>query len=175
MQIKIRKYRLSDVDAMVEAVLESSQELSKWMSWCHPQYGHDDARAWIASRPDAWEKQQEWGFVIVDSFDRILGTCGIHRIDVRNGVGELGYWVRTSATRQNVATNASKMICDWAFREEGLERIEIIAAVANHISQRVAHKAGAIHEGTLRHRLLIHGELHDAELFAIIKQDEDRK
>ena len=64
------------------------------------------------------------------------------------------------------------MSLDWAFTEMGLHRIEIIAAVANRASQRVAKKAGGVHEGTLRKRLLIHSEWHDAELYAIIKKND---
>ena len=48
-------------------------------------------------------------------------------------------------------------------------RIEILAAVGNVPSQHVAEKAGAICEGILRQRLLLHGVAHDAVVFSILR------
>ena len=168
LEIQIRRYEASDVDAIYEAVIESRAELSPWMPWCHAGYSQQDTFSWVESRAGAWERNEEWSFLIVDFAGRVLGGCGIHRLDLRNGVGELGYWVRTSATRFGVATQAAQRIMEWAFREQGLHRIEILAAVENVASQRVAEKVGAIREGVVRGRLVLHGRRHDAVLSAVI-------
>jgi RimJ/RimL family protein N-acetyltransferase len=49
-----------------------------------------------------------------------------------------------------------------------LNRIEILVAVDNLASQRVAAKVGAVREGILRNRLLLHGKIHDAVMFSLI-------
>lgn len=167
--IQLRRYQRDDVDAVYEAVIESRVELAQWMPWCHADYSRGDAVWWVESRPAAWERNEEWSHLIVDGQGRLLGSCGIHRLDLRNGVGELGYWVRTSATGQGVATAATIQLCEWAFREQGLHRIEILAAVENHASQRVAVKAGGVREGILRQRLSLHGHRYDCTLDAILK------
>ena len=136
--IRIRRYDPNDVDAVYEAVMESKAELSFWMPWCHHAYSRKDAAAWVESRPNAWETNQEWSFVVVNAEGKLLGTCGIHRIDRLNGVGELGYWVRTSETSNGVATSAATLLSQWAFQEMGLHRIEIVASVENKASLRVA-------------------------------------
>jgi RimJ/RimL family protein N-acetyltransferase len=59
----------------------------------------------------------------------------------------------------------------FAFTQLGLRRIEIVAAVGNVPSQRVAEKAGASREGVLRNRLLINGESLDAVLFSLVPED----
>jgi ribosomal-protein-serine acetyltransferase len=128
-----------------------------------------DTTGWVESRPAAWDRNEEWSLVIVDAGGRILGACGLHRLDLRNGVGELGYWVRTSVTRQGVASEAVRQVTQWAFREQGLHRIEIVAAVENLASQRVAEKTGAVREGVLRQRIILHGQRHDGVLWALIK------
>ncbi len=115
--VRIRRYQPDDVDAIYDAVMESKVELSHWMSWCHDAYSRNDVIAWVESRPSAWETNQEWSFVVVNDEGKLLGACGIHRIDRRNGVGELGYCVRTSATRNGVATSATRQLCQWAFEE----------------------------------------------------------
>jgi ribosomal-protein-serine acetyltransferase len=167
--IQIRKYQSGDVDAIYDAVIESRVELSRWMPWCHAAYSREETAGWVESRPDAWENDGEWSFVIVDGDGGFLGACGIHRIDRLNGVGEVGYWVRTSATRQGIATEAVRLLCRWAFRETTLHRLEIVASIENLASQRVAEKAGATREGVLKERLMLHGRRHDGVLSAILK------
>ena len=167
--VRIRRYKPDDVDAIYDAVEESKAELSIWLPWCHDTYSRNDAVEWVESRQSAWETNQEWSFVVVNDEGKLLGACGIHRIDRLNGVGELGYWVRTSATRNGVATSATRQLCQWAFEESGLHRIEIVASEENAASLRVAAKVGAIREGILRERILLHGRRHNGELWAILK------
>ena len=47
-------------------------------------------------------------------------------------------------------------------------RLEILVAVGNVASIRVAEKIGGVGEGILRSRLLLHGEFHHAVLFSVI-------
>jgi ribosomal-protein-serine acetyltransferase len=173
-EIRIRWYRPGDEDAIFEAVTSSQAELSPWMPWCHPNYSRDDSARWVASRPGAWERNEEWSFVIVDAADRLLGGCGLHRLALKDGVAELGYWVRTSATRQGVATAATRQLCRWAYDEAGLERIEILASLENLASQRVAEKAGGVREGLLRQRIALHGRRHDCVLYSILRTEQGR-
>jgi ribosomal-protein-serine acetyltransferase len=169
--IQLRQYQSDDVDAVYQAVLESKAQLSPWMPWCHPGYGRQDAEIWVKGRPSAWDRNEAWSFVVVDSRNQLLGTCGIHRIDLLNRVGELGYWVRSCVTCRGIATEAARQLCQWAFAERGLHRVEIVMSVENIASQRVAEKVGAIREGILRQRLLLHGRRHDAVLFAVLNDE----
>jgi RimJ/RimL family protein N-acetyltransferase len=81
----------------------------------------------------------------------------------------LGYWVRTSATRQGVATEAVRQVAEFAFGNTDLVRLEIVCAVGNDASQRVAERAGAAREGALRHRLLLHGQPVDAVMYSLVR------
>ena len=161
--IQIRPYLPCDIDTIYPAVIESRAELTPWMPWCHAAYSVQDTIGWVESRPLAWERNEEWSFVIVDAAGRFLGACGIHRFDLRNGTAEVGYWVRTSATRQGIASEATRQLALWAFRETQLHRLEIIA------SHRVAEKAGATREGVLRERLQLHGRRHDGVVFSLLR------
>ena len=66
-------------------------------------------------------------------------------------------------------TSAARQVSEWAFRERGLRRVEILAAVANRASQAVAQAAGFVHEGVLRERLIVAGQTQDAVLFAKLR------
>ena len=167
--IHIRRYAAKDVDSIFEAIMESKAELTPWANWCHDEYCKQETAAWVKGRPSAWRRGEEWSFAIVDSDDRFLGGCGIHRIDAKNGVAELGYWVRTTAARRGVATEATRQLCRWGFCEQNLARIEMVVSVENVASGRVAEKAGGVREGILQQRIVLHGRRHDCFLFSILR------
>lgn len=172
--VAIRRYEASDIEAIWEAVKESRAELSRWMAWCHANYSRDDVTEWVIGRPSAWESNQEWGFVVEGPQDSVLGACGIHRIDLLNQVGELGYWIRSSSTGRGCATEATRQLLRWAFDETPLHRLELVIAEENKASLRVARKVGGVEEGLLRKRTVVNNTHQDCVLFAILK-DEFRK
>jgi ribosomal-protein-serine acetyltransferase len=79
--------------------------------------------------------------------------------------------VRTSATGRGVASEAVRQVADFAFRNTELVRLEIVCAVGNRRSQRVAERAGAVREGVLRDRLLLHGEAVDAIMYSLTRPE----
>ena len=167
--IHIRPYRVGDAPAVYEAARESVAEVEPWLPWCHPGYSLDDSRSWLETQVRAFEGRTAFEFAIVSADDRYLGGCGLNQIDAVNRRANLGYWVRTSAIRHGVATRAVRVIRDWAFEHTDLLRLEIVVALGNEASQRAAAKAGAIKEGVLRNRLLLHGAIHDAAIFSFIR------
>jgi len=170
--IMLRPYRLTDTEELYKAIKESTPELIKWMPWCHEDYSIDESRAWVESRDEAWETSVEYDFVVIDTGDRtLLGGCGLNHINYADRVANLGYWIRSNRTRQDIATRATLLLARFGFQELELNRIEIMAACGNKASQRVAEKAGATREGTLRNRIVIHDTLQDAVLFSLIPQD----
>jgi ribosomal-protein-serine acetyltransferase len=172
MTIRIRPYEAGDVPALVEAARESVAEVGRWLSWCHAQYSREEAEEWIRLRAGLAAEGREHAFAVVDGSGRYLGGCGLNQINRVHRFANLGYWVRTSATRRGVATAAVRQLADFAFRETDLVRLEIVCAVGNDASQRVAERAGARREGVLRHRLLVHGRPVDAVMFCLVRESE---
>ncbi len=171
--VSIRPYRNDDVDGLYQAVRQSAAELRPWMPWCHPQYARSETQAWVEGRPAAWEAKTDFSFMIESESELILGGCGLNRIELDNGTANLGYWVRTSAAGKGVATRAAELLRDWAFANLELHRLEILVAVGNVASQRVAEKLGAVREGMLLQRLVLLGERHDAILYSILRPPND--
>lgn len=156
---------------LYEAARESITQAYPWLPWCHPEYAVADAREWVESRDEARKNGESFEFVIENDAAQFLGGCGLNQISTAHRWANLGYWVRTSATGQGVATQAVRMLEDWAFRETELDRLEIVASVMNPASIRVAEKAGAVREGIARERLLLHDKRHDAVVFSLLRSD----
>jgi len=170
--ILIRPYRENDIDNLYQAARESINQVYPWLPWCHPFYGIEESSDWIHSRSSAWKDGKEYSFVIEDAATgKFLGGTGINEINKTHNYGNLGYWVRSSETGRGVATRATLLTAIFGFEQLHLQRLEIITAVGNRASQRVAEKAGAKKEGTLRRRLLINGIHHDVIIYSLLPVD----
>jgi len=171
-RILLRPYRLSDVNDLYHAASESIPQISLWMDWCHTNYSLEESRAWIESRADAWAKGTAYDFAITEAYSGFyIGGCGLNQIQTNNKVANLGYWVRTSRTKQGIATATTLLLARFGFDELKLNRIEIVVAASNKASQRVAEKVGAQREGLLRNRFMVGVKIHDAVMFSLIPQD----
>lgn len=170
--ITLRPYQVIDIEPCFESVRESIDELSPWMWWCHSAYSIKDTRAWIESLPEAWENGTEYSFAITDSKDgSFLGGCGLSHINLTDRFANLGYWVRTSRSRQGVASAATLLVAQFAFKELGLSRLEIVVATENKGSIRVSEKVGALREGILRKRIVVRDNVYDAFMFSLLADD----
>ena len=170
--ILLRPHNLGDIQLQNEAVCESIPEISAWMEWCHPGYSIEESRTWVNSRDMAWENGTDYDFAIIDPKDgRYLGACGLNSFKIRDKIANLGYWVRTTRTRQGIATAATRLLARFGFDELKLNRIEIVVATGNRASQLVAEKSGATREGVARSRFLVGDKILDAVMFSLIPQD----
>jgi RimJ/RimL family protein N-acetyltransferase len=174
-QIMIRRYRRDDAGPVLEAALESTEQVFAWMPWCHLAYSLDESNAWIEHCEAAWEKGTEYNFAVVDRADRVLGGCGLNQLRTEHRVANLGYWVRTSATKKGVATASVRKLAQFAFRETNLARLEIVVALGNVASHRVAAKVGAVREGVACERLYAHGKSHDAVVYALLRSRQEHR
>jgi ribosomal-protein-serine acetyltransferase len=170
--VGIRPYRPGDLSQLFEAVQESMKELHQWMPWCHSQYNIHDSTEFITSQETEWSKGEHFSFVIHARANGIfLGGVGINFINHVHNFANLGYWVRTHATRHGVATAAVRLAAEFGFSELKLNRLEIVTGLDNKPSQRVAEKLGAVREGIVRRRLLLYGEPQDAILYSLLPED----
>lgn len=138
------------------------------MPWSHPGYSIEETRSWLAIQVQAFQQRTTFEFAITADDGTYLGGVGLNQFDALNERANLGYWVRSSATRKGVATDAARIARDWGFANTNLIRIEVLVAVGNTASRRVAEKAGAVFEGILRSRLIVHGVRHDAAMYAFV-------
>jgi len=170
--VGIRRYRPDDVTRLFEAASESVPELSRWLPWCHASYSPDDSAAFVNSRDVEWEKGEHYSFMIFELHTgEFLGGAGLNFINRVHSTANVGYWVRSSRTGRGIATAATRLIARFGLEELKFQRLEILAAIDNVASQRVAEKAGATREAVLRKRLLLHGRAHDAVMYSFIIGD----
>ena len=140
--VAIRTYQPSDVHSCFKAARESIAEVSRHLPWLHPEYSIEETRMWIEKTvPKLWKQQSEYHFVITEvATGSVLGACGLDQVNWVDQTANLGYWVRTSRTRQGIATAASKLLVRFGFEKLQLKRIDVVTSIDNIPSARVAEK-----------------------------------
>jgi ribosomal-protein-serine acetyltransferase len=169
-EILLRPFRLDDAHDLHCAVQESLKELSPWMSWATDGYSEWTAREYIAIAQARWEEHAFYAFAILRG-DDLLGACTLSSIHPIYHFCNLGYWVRTSCHGQGIAGRAAKLTARFAFEHLGLVRVEIVIAVGNHASLRVAEKIGAHREGVLLNRMVVGKSISDAHMYSLLPSD----
>jgi RimJ/RimL family protein N-acetyltransferase len=161
-----------DVPAVTAAVRESLAELHPWMDWATINYNEATASRWLEFTQLAWEHSSGFQFVIIDAkTGEYIGNCGVDGINEKYRFCNLGYWVRTSRTKQGNASRAALLAARFAFETVGLVRVEIVIAAGNVASQRTAQKAGAHYEGLLLNRMVVRTDVYDGVMYSLTPAD----
>ena len=146
-EVGVRPLAEGDVEAIVRACADP--EISRWTRVPQP-YTPEDARRFIAVAATEAAAGLSVALAVTDDHGRLLGTVGLREVDRCAGRGEIGYWLAREARGRGAATRAVRLLADWAARELGLTRLEILAQTANAPSLRVAERAGFAPTGELR-------------------------
>jgi ribosomal-protein-serine acetyltransferase len=170
-RVTIRPYEDTDASEMSLAARESAADVSPWMPWCHSEYSVADAAAWVRTTRDGHDDGSMYDFAIIDVNGTYAGGCGVNHINRMDRFANLGYWVRTSLAGRGIAPAAVLQLISWTFANTTLNRVEIVAAVDNVRSQRVAEKVGAHRDAVLRKRVMVRGLPSDAVLYSVVRPD----
>lgn len=171
-KITLRPFEFGEENELHKAVQESLPELSRWMSWATPDYTKDAARNYIAVTRAEWSRGSMYAFAITDAdHGELLGGCSVSHIHPIYKFCNLGYWVRTPRHGNGAAGRAAKLAARFAFERVKLIRAEIVIAVGNEASRRVAEKIGAHYEGILLNRMTVRSRIYDAHMFSLLPAD----
>lgn len=168
--IRIRTFREADAQTLYEAVCESVEQVAPFETWCHAGYTLDEAHEYVDWWIQARKTKTAFYYVVEDAVSgRLLGVSGLTEYCAEHRHAELGYWVRTSATRRGVATAAARLIVDAAFADLNLLRVAIGVSMGNAASHRVAAKLGAVREGVLRSELVLPSGPTDVVIYGLLR------
>ncbi|MFC7810285.1 GNAT family N-acetyltransferase [Streptomyces olivaceus] len=164
----LRPWRADDAPAVHAAFQDPA--IHQWHA--RAADSEDEVRGWIAEWQRAWEGERGVQWAVADaSDDRLLGRVALREVVLGDGVAEVAYWTTAAARGRGVAARATRALAHWALDGIGFQRLELLHAVANEASCRVAHKSGFAVEGTKRSALLHPDGWHDMHLHARVRGD----
>jgi RimJ/RimL family protein N-acetyltransferase len=87
-----------------------------------------------------------------------------------NGVqaAKLGYAIKASEWGKGYATEAARLLLDFAFGPLGLHRVSAAIGPDNDASIALVKRLGLTHEGRLRDHVFTNGAWRDSLLFSVL-------
>jgi len=170
--VRLRPWREDDAEQLLEAMKD--REIPRWTAAPEP-YTRADAEAWVRGDPLPVEPcGDRVSFCVADAEqpELVLGSMSLIRM-MRGYAGEIGYWTAPWARGRGVATRAVRLLAAWACEEFALRRIELVIAVQNEPSNRVAELAGFTREGTLRQYREAKGVWRDHHMWSLLATELD--
>ena len=126
---------------------------------------------WLGRYEEGRREGAREGFAVEDHGGRSLGLAVAPRIERDARTAELGCVVLAEERGRGVATEALRLLTDWAFAELDAVRLELMISVENEASRHVAERCGYVLEGVLRSVYVKPGRWEDTEVWSRLATD----
>ena len=120
------------------------------------------------------DQPSSWG-IIEKATGRLVGTIGYMDHNEDNATVEVGYSLARWLWNGGYMTEALARVIEYTFEAMDINRIEAQHELDNPSSGRVMEKCGMKKEGVLRQRLYNKGRYVDVALYAILKEDYEKR
>ena len=104
--------------------------------------------------------------------DQFVGIIGFKASDTANKKTEIGYWLSEQHQHKGIMTRCVKLLCDRAFNEFKINRIQIKCATGNAPSRAIPQRLGFHLEGIERDgEQMSNGEYIDLEVYSLLRRE----
>lgn len=129
--------------AYLEAVIESFEELNRWVTWATHLPTGEDANKFIKSSQKKWEEGSEYHyFLLQQDTKKFLGVASLRKSDSMECGFEIGYWMRRSESSKGYMTEAVWVLTRMALDSLNAQYIEIRCDPNNIGSRKIPEKLG---------------------------------
>jgi ribosomal-protein-serine acetyltransferase len=170
-RVRLRPFRRGDGPNLFAAIDEDRPHLRAWLPWVDTHKTPIDSEVYVRKAQAWWILREDLSLAIERKSGELLGGSGLHRFDWAVRSFEIGYWVRKSAERQGLVTEAVELEAAIAFDRLEANRVEIRCDPANERSAAVPKRLGFVLEARLSRNVVAPGgELRDTLVFALTRE-----
>ena len=118
------------------------------------------------------KSHEETGFIIEKKDGSKIGyICHFDLMHPAGKLLEIGYSLVPNERGKGIGTEAVEIMVDYLFLSKDKMRIQACTDTRNVASQKVLEKAGFRKEGTMRKYFFLRGELRDACVYSILREE----
>ena len=170
-KIELKQLKLSDSADIFNTIISQREYLGKWLPSVQYTKKIEDTENFVDSVVNAAEDRFEYVFAIRNQ-NEFIGLIGLKSTDKVNKKTEIGYWLSEKYQKQGIMTKSVSKLCDFAFNELGINRIQIKCAVGNDQSKNIPKRLNFKFEGIERDGELLTGNVYtDLEVYSKLKND----
>lgn len=165
-RIELRQLKLEDAVVIFQTIDRERTYLGEWLPFVEITQKLEDTENYVKSVVNATADQFEYVFTIRKE-GAFAGLIGFKDTDKLNRKTEIGYWLSEFYQKQGIITKSVAKLCDFAFNEQGINRVQIKCAVGNNPSKNIPRRLGFTMEGIEREgELLSNGNFTDLRCIA---------
>lgn len=166
-RLALRLPQISDVPFLFRWVNDPA--VFRPLATRHARYKRSEEVAWVKSSRRLASRGVQLNLAITLRREGAhIGGIGLEIRDWDNGHGWIGYWLAPKYWHQGYASEAASAVCQVAFRNLRLHRIDASVFEFNPRSMRVLRKLGFKREGRKRDILFRDGRWHDEVSFGLL-------
>jgi ribosomal-protein-alanine N-acetyltransferase len=120
---------------------------------------------------DLQSAEEESALCAIRIDEGVVGWGTVHTVDTRSRTARVGYYVLPEQQGNGYASEAARLLVEYAFDELNMHRVEATVQGDNPASKRVLEKLGFVHEGTKRDAFYKDGEYRDLTLWAALAEE----
>lgn len=113
-----------------------------------------------------------WAIISKDNKE-CIGQIAYSLVDDKNHFAEIEYCIGTQFQCKGLATEATRAIIKFGFKDMNLHKVQICHKSINVPSKRVIEKCGFTYEGTLRDYFYMDEKYVDRLFYSILKSEYD--
>lgn len=167
--ITLREINKKDATSIYQYAKD--KDICKWTNMPYP-YKRKYASEFIKKTKIGLKKKTGYELGIeLNETKEIIGMIGLMNKDKKSKNAELGYWVAQKYQKQGIATEATKLIIHFAFKQLKLEKIYAKVYHPNLPSQKLLLKKGFKLEGHLRKHKFRNNEWYDELMFGLLREE----
>ena len=170
-EILLRQLELGDYLDIYNIINSQRAYLGKWLPFVEFTKTSDYTKEFVEGAINLPEDKKEYLFTIRYE-NQFVGLIGFKCTDKQNKKTEIGYWLSENFQGKGIMTKSVKRLCDFAFDELCMNRIQIKCAVENEKSKAIPKRLEFIFEGIERDGELLSGNIFtDIEVYSKLKKD----
>lgn len=159
---------VEDTEELFRLVDKNRKHLREFLGWLDYSTQEYETRKFIEEGLPLWLNLKSLHLHIMKR-NKIIGAVGLHNIDFMNHSTALGYWLDEEHQGQGIMKKSADALINYVFNDLRFHRIELLCAVHNKSSEKLALALGFQKEGTLKEAIFNYGSYFDANLYALIK------
>ncbi|BFM19254.1 GNAT family protein [Gilvimarinus japonicus] len=160
----------SDAQVLFTVVDTNRHYLRTWMSWVEDTTTPADSEIFLQCITQQFAKGLSQHFAIF-SEGQLCGVCGFNKLDTKNKIGTIGYWLIAPFTGNGIMTQCVSTLLNIGFYERNLHKIEIHCAEHNHKSRAIPERLGFLHEATLRDCEWLYDRYEDHAVYTLLSSE----
>ncbi|MGW8390841.1 GNAT family N-acetyltransferase [Pseudoduganella sp. HUAS MS19] len=166
-RLQLRCLRAADVPALYR-MFSDPDAMRYWSS--APWDSTQQAEAYLAAAVAGYDSGEllRMGVEVDGALAGVINLYSFHR---QNRRCDIGYMLDRAFWGQGYMQEAMAALIDYAFRELRLHRIEADIDPRNTASAKLLKSLHFVHEGHMRERWIINGEICDTDFFGLLHSD----